>query len=483
MDQEASTYIALIAQGRFEEAYKIIIKDNPLPSVCSRVCHHPCESVCRAGEAGEPIAIRSLKRFILDWALANNLKPKIVRPEQTREKIAIIGAGPAGLTAGYYLSLKGFQVTIFDSLPLPGGWLIKGIPHHRLPKEILQRDMENIIASGVEIRTKMTLGRDFSLEELLAQGYKAVFLATGAHKSIKLGLPGEEAEGVIQATELLKKINLGEEIKIKGKVAIIGGGNAAIDAARVAIRSKECQEVIIFYRRTINEMPAFSEEIEAALEEGIQIQFLTAPKRIIVENGKVKAMELIRMKLGDLDASGRRRPIPIEGSEFMVEVDMVIPAIGERPDLSYLQNYGAIEIDKGETILVDRETLMTSKPGVFAGGDVVTGPATVVEAMAAGKKAAQSIERYLESTLNEPIEYQLKRPSIWVPPAKLLEEELEKAHRARMPKLSLKMRKTSFKEVELGFSEKQAILEAKRCLRCDLETSEAKEALSQLKGD
>ncbi len=221
------------------------------------------------------------------------------------------------------------------------------------------------------------------------QGYKAVFLATGAHKSIKLGIPGEEAEGVIQATEVLKKINLGEKIKLRGKIAIIGGGNAAIDAARVAVRNKDCQKVIIFYRRTINEMPAFREEIEAALEEGVEIEFLTAPKRILLQDGKVKGIELIRMKLGDFDASGRRRPLPIDGSEFIVDVDMVIPAIGERPELSYLQNYETIQIDKRETIVVHRETLMTSKPGVFAGGDVVTGPSTVVEAMAAGKKAAQ----------------------------------------------------------------------------------------------
>lgn len=480
IDQEASTYIALIAQGRFEEAYNVILKDNPLPSVCSRVCHHPCELVCRAGEAGEPIAIRALKRFVIDWAREHNIQPPIAASEKTRERVAIIGAGPAGLTAGYYLSLKGFQVTIFDSLPRPGGWLIKGIPDHRLPKELLQKDIDNIIRAGVEIKTNQPLGRDFSLADLFSQGFKAVYLATGAHRSIKLGVPGEEAEGVIQATELLKKTNLGEKVTLKGKVAIIGGGNAAIDAARVAIRNKNCQKVIILYRRTINEMPAFKEEIEAALEEGVEIQFLTAPKKVIVKDGKVVGLECLRMKLGEPDSSGRRRPIPIEGSEFIVDVDMVIPAIGERPDVSYLQNIERIQVTKDETIVVDRETCMTDLPGVFAGGDVVTGPATVVEAMAAGKKAARAIEDYL-ATGKIKMEYKLKRPSIWVEPAKLSEEELEKARRPKMAKLAMKFRKASFKEVEKGLSEKQAILEAKRCLRCDLETDEAKIALRREK--
>lgn len=478
IDQEASVYIALIAQGRFEEAYQVILKDNPLPSVCSRVCHHPCESVCRAGEAGEPIAIRALKRFVIDWARANNLKPQISPGPRNREKVAIVGAGPAGLTAGYYLSLKGFEVTIFDSLPLPGGWLIKGIPPHRLPKEILQDDIENVLKSGVEIKTGLTLGKDFSLDDLFSQGFKAVFLATGAHKPVRLNIPGEEAEGVIQATKLLEKINLGEKIQLKGKIAIIGGGNAAIDAARVAIRNKNCQKVTILYRRTINEMPAFKEEIEAALEEGVEIQFLTAPKRVITANGKVVGLECLRMKLGEPDASGRRRPIPVEGSEFTIDVDMVIPAIGEKPDVKYLDSKGTIQITEGETIVVDRETLMTNRPGVFAGGDVVTGPATVVEAMAHGKRAAQSIINYFEGKLGY-MEYKLKRPSLWIEPSKLSEEELEKARRPKMPKISLRLRKSSFREVEIGLSEKQAILEAKRCLRCDLETQEAKTVLGR----
>ncbi len=480
IDQEASTYIALIAQGRFEEAYNVILKDNPLPSVCSRVCHHPCESVCRAGEGGEPIAIRALKRFVIDWAREHNIQPNIPSTEKSRERVAIIGAGPAGLTAGYYLSLRGFQVTIFDSLPQPGGWLIKGIPKHRLPRELLQRDIDNIIKTGIEIRTNATLGRDFSLADLFNQGFKAIFLATGAHRSIKLGIPGEEAEGVIQATELLKKINFGEKVELRGKIAIIGGGNAAIDAARVAIRNENCQKVIILYRRTINEMPAFKEEIESALEEGVEIQFLTAPKRIIVKEGKVIGLECLRMKLGEPDSSGRRRPIPIEGSEFIVDVNMVIPAIGERPDISYLQNVDRIQVTKEETIVVDRESFMTNLPGVFAGGDVVTGPATVVEAMAAGKKAAKTIEEYV-STGKIKMEYKLKRPSIWVEQVKLSEDELEKARRPKLTKISMKLRKSSFKEVEQGLSENQAILEAKRCLRCDLETEEAKMAMRREK--
>jgi len=461
IDQEASVYIALIAQGKFEEALKIIFKDNPLPSVCGRVCHHPCETVCRAGEIGEPIAIRDLKRFVTDWARN-------------------IGAGPAGLTAGYNLCLKGYQTTIFESLPVPGGMLAIGIPDHRLPKWILNFDIENIMKSGVTIKTNTTLGKDFSIDDLFKEGYSAIFIATGAHKSMDLKIPGEKAEGVIQAMELLHAVNLGKQVKLGNRVGIIGGGNAAIDAARVAIRNKDCKNVTILYRRTRKEMPAFEEEIESAIHEGIEIQYLVAPKRVKTHSGKVVSVECIRMKLGDLDESGRRRPVPVEGSEFTVELDTLIPAIGERPVISFVKDKDNLKVTKWGTLIANEEVLLTDREGVFAGGDAVTGPRTVVEAIAAGKTAAVSIEKYLEGK-KIAREYKLSRPSLYVEPVELTEEEIQKAKRAKMPMLPLSARKKNFEEVELGLAEEKAVKEARRCLRCELETKEGNTAMGRMK--
>ncbi len=480
IDQEASVYIALIAQEKFEEALKIIREDNPLPSVCGRVCHHPCETVCRAGEMGEPIAIRALKRYMTDWAMTNNYQIPNDSMKSQKDKVSIIGSGPAGLTAGYYLSQKGYRVTIFESLPVPGGMLATAIPDHRLPKDVLNHDIEHIIKSGVTIKTNTALGRDFSLDDLFNQGYKAVFIATGAHKSMAMKIPGEDAKGVIQAMELLKGVNLGERVQLGERVGIVGGGNAAIDAARVSIRNKNCRKVTILYRRTRKEMPAFAEEIESALKEGIDIQFLVAPVRVLTKTGKVAGVECIRMKLGDLDASGRRRPIPIEGSEFTIKLDTLIPAIGERPDMSFLSNKDKLKTTPWGTLIADPESLLTDREGVFAGGDVVTGPNTVVEAIAAGKTAANSIENYLEGkSLSR--QYKLNRPSIYVEPAVLTEEEIEKATRPKMPELSVAARKKNFKEVELGFTKQMAIKEARRCLRCELETEDGKKATGREK--
>ena len=477
IDQEASVYIALIAHRKFEEALKIIRKDNPLPSVCGRVCHHPCEKACRAGEFGEPIAIQSLKRFVTDWAIKNDYRVQN-NNKSKKDKVAIIGAGPSGLTAGYYLSLKGYQATIFESLSVPGGMLAIAIPDHRLPKKILNFDIDNIIKSGVTIKTNTTLGKDFLIDDLFKEGYKAVFIAIGAHKSMKLNIPNEDSKDVIQAIELLKEVNLGNDAELGERVGIIGGGNAAVDAARVAIRNKNCKSVTILYRRTRKEMPAFEEEIESAIEEGIGIKFLTAPTRVLTQNGKVIGVECIQMKLGDLDASGRRRPIPIEGSEFSIELNTLIPAIGERPDTSFVSDKDNLNISKWNTILVNKETLLSDRMGVFAGGDVVTGPRTVVEAISAGKTAAESIEKYLEGkSLTK--EYKLTRPSLYVEPVELTEEEIEEAKRPELSKLSVKQRQKNFKEVELTLTEEMAVKEARRCLRCELETEEGKKAIGR----
>ncbi len=475
IDQEASTYIALIAQGRTKDAFNIIMKDNPLPSVCGRVCHHPCEKVCKAGETGEPIAIRALKRFVMDWAEENGLTPEPKPGALNRDRVAIIGSGPAGLTAAYTLAGKGFRPTIFEALSVAGGMLAAGIPEHRLPKRILNRDIAFIAKAGVEIMTGRKLGRDFTLESLFDEGFKAVFIATGAWKSMRMDIPGEDAKGVMESLEYLKAVNLGDPLPVGKHVCVVGGGNSAIDAARVAVRDKHASAVTILYRRTKAEMPAFPEEVDAAIDEGVEIRFLVAPVKVLAKNGKASGIECIRMELGEKDASGRRKPVPIKGSNFTLKLDTLILAIGERPDTSYISSRDGIRLAK-ENIVVDGETFKTSRDGVFAGGDAVTGPNTVVEAMAAGKIAAESIEQFLEG---RPVErtYHLTRPSVYLAPVELSEEEIADAKRAPTTRLPAARRKKNFKEVDLGLSERLACKEARRCLRCDLETADAKRAL------
>jgi NADH-quinone oxidoreductase subunit F len=471
INQEACVYIALIAKGEFEKALEIIRKENPLPSVCARVCHHPCEFKCRAGESADPIAIRALKRFATDYGVTHGIKPKVSFQKTKEEKVAIIGSGPAGLSCGFYLAQKGYEVTIFEALPVAGGMLGVGIPEHRLPKKILNADIEAIRAAGVTIKTNQALGKDFSLDDLFKKGYEATFISTGAHKSWKLGIPGEEGEGVLESMKFLTAVNLGKEVKIGKRVGIIGGGNAAVDSARVANRLKDCEKVTIIYRRTKTEMPAFKEEVESALEEGIDIQFLTAPVKVLRQDGKLTGIECIRMKLGEPDESGRRKPIPIPGSEFEIELDSLVSAIGEQPDVSFLADKSGVDISKRGTIVADPETFATNKKGVFAGGDVVTGAKTVVEAMAAGKVASESIDKYLRGESLTRV-YEVTKPSILVEALELTEQELAELKRPAMPTISMKQRHKNFQEIELGFDEKMAIKEAKRCLRCELESEE-----------
>jgi NADH-quinone oxidoreductase subunit F len=479
IDQEASSYIGLIAKKDYEGAFKIIRKDNPLPSVCGRVCSRACESVCRAGEIGEPIAIRGLKRFVMDWAREKGLdrpaKLAVTRPE----KVAIVGAGPSGLAAGYELIKKGFPVRIFESLPVAGGMLRVTIPDHRLPKERLQDDLDYLVDCGLNIKTNMTLGKDFSLDDLFRQGYKAVYLATGAHKPLEMGVPGEEADGVLQALEYLKDHHLGIPVDLGARVVVIGGGNSAVDAARVAFRDKRVKKVTILYRRTRREMPAYPEEIEAGLEEGVEIDYLTAPVRVRTQEGKVVGVECIRMKLGEKDASGRARPVPIPGSEFQVPADTLILAISERAYTPYLRDSDGLTLSpEWGTIIVDPAGMTTTRPGVFAGGDVVSGPSSVVEAMAAGKTAARSIEAYLEGRPFVRVA-EVTRPSVYVEPVKLTEAEAQNTKRAKMPHLPRGQRKSGHAEIELGFTRELALKEAKRCLRCELETRDAKKALGR----
>jgi len=477
---QAPVYISLIAQGRFQEAFDVILEDNPLPSVCARVCHHPCESKCQAGQGGSPIAIRALKRFAADYAHQAGTYPGNGAPagEAARgEKVAIVGAGPAGLTAAYQLARGGYDVTIFEALSVAGGALAAYIPEYRLPRDRLNADIKNITNAGVKIRTNTRIGEDISLEDLKGD-HRAVFLAAGAHKSKRMGIAGEDAEGVLDAMEFLGNANLHRGVQVGRRVGIIGGGNAAVDAARVAMRLEQCEQVVIIYRRTRAEMPAFEEEVDAADEEGIRLQILTAPTRIVSKGGRLTGVECIRTELGEPDSSGRRRPVPVEGSEYLIELDTLIVAIGEGNDLSFLGGGHGIGISRWGTLEVDPQTLATGADGIFAGGDVVSGPATVVEAMAAGKLAAEMIDKYIRG---EPLkrQYTFVRPSMYVPPVELSEEEIEHSQRPDVPSLPAGGRVGSFAEVELNLSPESAVREARRCLRCDLETEDARRQLAR----
>ncbi len=459
-------YIGYIAQGRFDKAYEVITNASPFAGICGRVCDYPCEFKCTSGDSADPIAIRALKRFVADYAKNKNGRPKKAPARKYDEKVAVVGSGPAGLTCAYQLALQGYEVTAFEALPVPGGMLAVGIPEYRLPRDILEFEIENVKRAGVKIETNTAVGKDVTLDELRARGYKAFFVATGAHTGLKLGVEGEEAEGVVDAVAFLREVNLGRGDKPGEMVGVVGGGNAAVDAARAALRMGAA-EVHILYRRTRKEMPAQDEEIEAALDEGIKLHLLVAPKRIITEGGRVTAVECLKMELGDVDAGGRRRPVPIEGSEFTLELDALIPALSREPDLTCLEGADAIEVSKWKTIVADGETLQTTVPDVFAGGDVVTGPWTVTGAMGYGKRAAEVIHKYLRGGPLRPT-YEPTRPTVEVPTYRMTDEELATiVHRPGVPCRSAPDRVKNFDEVELCLSDEQAVDEAKRCLRCD----------------
>jgi heterodisulfide reductase subunit A-like polyferredoxin len=405
------------------------------------------------------VAVNAIKRFLTDWEREHGKEEKVEpTPRKYDEKIAVIGSGPAGLVAAYELVKKGYPVTIFESQNEVGGMLKVGIPGYRLPKDLLELEVNRLKDAGIEIHTGITVGKDVTMEQLGEQGYKAILVAVGAQKSWKLGIEGEDLNGVIHALDFLRDVNAGKKVELGSKVAVIGGGNVAIDAARSALRSG-AKKVSVLYRRSQEEMPAFSAEVEEAEREGIEFQFLVAPKRILGENGKVTSVECIRMKLGEPDESGRRRPIPVEGSEFTQNFDTVIPAIGEAPDVSFLPEGG--KVTKRKTVECDPLTLETSLPGVFACGDVVSGPATVVDAIAAGKRAAVSIDRYLRGQdLKAGREKEVKVVE------DVSKEGVEKKPRQVMSVLPVEKRVGGFEEVATGFTEEMALREAERCLNC-----------------
>ena len=477
IDTEASEYIAYIARGEFDKAYEIIVKDNPLLGVCSRVCNHPCEMKCRTGQGGgDPVSIRALKRAAIDYS--SNKKYKYEKEKQNGIKVAIVGSGPSGLTAAHALALKGYSPTIYEAESVVGGMLILGIPNYRLPREVLNDDIELVKSAGVDIKTNQKLGRDFSIQDLFNKGNKAIYLALGAHKSLKLDIPNEDAEGVIPAVEFLKSANLGKKVSVGKVVAIVGGGDCAMDAARSALRSPGVEKVYIIYRRTRMEMPAYTEEIEEALEEGIEIKFLTIPTKVITKDNKVCGIVCQKMALGDVDSSGRRRPIPIEGSEYEIKIDTLIQAISEEPDVSCFK-HEKLNISDWKTLVIDEETLATNIPGVFSGGDVARGPGTVIRAMADGKKAAKSIDKYIKGEKLE-FEYHVTRPSVYVEPIELTEEEYDIQKQETM-KLAVNKRTKNLNEVDLGLDKEFAIKEAKRCLRCDMEAKVEDEKNEQVK--
>ena len=454
-------YVSLIKESKFEEAYALIKQRNPLPAICGRVCHHPCESKCNRQQVDESIAIRDLKRFAADYAFNNKTKIKQKVKAKKAEKVAIVGAGPAGLAAAWDLAMDGYPVTIFEALPVAGGMLAVAIPEYRLPKDILQKEINEIKELGVEIKLNSPV-KDAGA--LLKDGYKAVFIASGAHQGIKMNIPGEELPGVYDAIEFLRKICLGETVKLGRRVAVVGGGNSAVDSARVALRKGA--EVHLVYRREREDMPAMPEEVKAAEEEGVQFHFLTNPVKIIA-NGDAKKLVLTRMELGEYDRSGRKAAKPIAGSEFEIEVDTVIEAVGQRPDTSFVKNDG-IEV-KDSVIVADRRTLATAHPGIFAGGDAVTGPKTVIEAMAHGQRAASSIKRFIQGKELGPRVERYSYEPIPIPQTVPTDEETKERARTNEKELPLKERKASFKEVALAYTAEQAKKEASRCLRCDLD--------------
>ncbi len=461
---KAHGYIALARKGDFERAFHLIMEDAPLVSTLGRACYAPCEDECTRGSLEGALPIRRIKRFVADYYYSRHPEPEYGPPEEKKDKkIAIIGSGPAGLSAAYFLAKKGYQVTIFEAEEEPGGMLIYALPSFRLPKDAVRRDIKNITALGVKIETNRRIE---SLRELREKGFHAVFVATGTWQPRRMGIEGEELQGVVDSIDFLKQVNKGKPFDLKGKtVIVVGGGNVAIDSARVAIRLG-AKKVIVQYRRSEKEMPAFPWEVKEAEEEGVEFQYLKSPVRFIGEDGKIKEVESIRMKLGEPDESGRRRPIPIKGSEERIRADFVVLAIGLKPSTSPFKD--ELELNRNGTIKVDEETLQTSIPYVFAGGDVVTGPSMIVMAMGQGKRAAFYIDRFLEGKDLKDAEFEHKLP-------KVSQQEVLKRHLtiSKLPPAPHKLlppqeRIKDFREVELPMSEEEVLYASSRCLDCGI---------------
>ena len=469
--QEAAGYVALIANKKFKEAAKLIRQRNPLASVCGRVCFHPCETECNRAQVEQPVAIQHLKRFALDWAREHKTKiPAPVKAAARPEKVAIIGSGPAGLTAAFDLAVKGYPVTVYEQWAQLGGMLAVGIPEYRLPRPILDEEIGYIKALGVTFETGVRFGTQVTLEGLRQQGFKAVFLATGAHESARLEIPGEELPGVIAGTDFLRKVSLKEAVQVGRHAVVVGGGNTAISAARTALRLGA--KVTILFARSQAEMPAVADEIEDGLAEGVILRCLSAPVAVLGQGGKVSGLKCATVQLGQPDATGRRQPELVAGTEQTLDCDTVIVAMGETPDFTALAESVGVKITEAHTVEADHETKQTAISDLFAGGDVVEGPSTVVASMGNGRRAAEAMDKFLNGqpladftthmvtprvTRGESF-----RPHSYAP----LYKDTPKAPRVGMPKLDPKERVADFREVETGYSEELAVKEASRCLNC-----------------
>ncbi|MBW2177007.1 MAG: FAD-dependent oxidoreductase [Deltaproteobacteria bacterium] len=464
-------YVEFIKEGKFKESLDVIRCRLPIPGIVGRVCVRPCEESCRRANLDDAVSIKYLKRFVADHELAMHKAPDYtVHPSEKTGKVAIVGAGPAGVTCAYHLAQKGHSVTVFEGLGEPGGMSAMGIPDYRLPRHILRGEVERIQEMGVTINYNTSVGKDVMLSRL-EEDYDAVFIGIGAQGSSPMRVEGEEKgyKGFVPGVQYLRDINEGRDPYPEGKrVVVIGGGNVAIDCVRCAFRINK-EDVNLVYRRTRAEMPADEVEIVDAEEEEVQFHFLTTPVRILEENGVVKGLECIRMKLGTPDESGRRRPVPIEGSEFVFDCDTVVPAIGQRVDLSLLEGVDGVETTAWNTIIVDDVTKQTSRPKLFSAGDCETGPGALITACAGGRKAAQSIDRQInglapEYTDNDHFHKLFRDVKVYDQAEDL--GEIGKSRRKHLEMLSPDIRKYVFDEVEQGYSTPEAIEEARRCLRC-----------------
>ena len=464
---DVPTYVALIAEGRDAEAIEVIRKDNPFPWVCGLVCTRPCEFMCVRGRIDTPVSIKHLKAFAAERAMSERRYKNPEKEPDKNRKVCTVGAGPAGMSAAYYLALKGYGVTVIEALPVAGGMMMVGVPGYRLPREVIDREVAMLKDLGVEFRFNTRFGKDTDTDKLRKEGFDAFFISIGAHGFLRLGIPGEsDYPQVFDAIELLKRVALGERQVPGNRVLVIGGGNVAIDAARTCLRLG-CEEVSLLYRRTRSEMPADSEEVGQAEEEGVRISFLTVPAEVTGKDGKLTGLRCLRAKLKATEDGGRKIPVPVEGSDYLIDADAIITAIGQRVENSDIGTITGLKWTRRSTLDVNLVTMETSVEGIFAAGDAVLGPATIIEAIGGGKRAAGSIDRYLTG-IPQP-----KMPPVPVRRGRVSHIELPSAtrmilKRPVMPLLNLDRRRTTFQQVELGYPENAVREEARRCLRCDI---------------
>lgn len=461
-------YLNLAAEGRFEEGYLLSREPNPVAAMCAYVCSAPCERACRRGDIDRPLAIRAMKRFLVEWHAASGIPDVMPDITPRPERVAVIGAGPAGLSVARELAVKGYQVTVYDALPYGGGTMLIGVPAFRLPREAIEMDVRLVERLGVRFVYNTTVGVDVAFEDLQAE-YDAIAICAGAMNPVVLDVPGADLEGVEYGVDFMRKANLGEPLTVGRDVVVIGGGYTAMDCSRTSLRYG-AERVAIVYRRTRSELVVDEEELGETEREGVRMEFLASPLEIIGENGRVKAVRFIRNKLGEPDASGRRSPIPIPGSEFVIPADTVIPAVGQAADLSFLPADTNFEIGRGR-IRVDPATYATNVRGVFACGDFVTGPTTLIEAAGHGKKCAYAIDRYLSGQTDVTVTPHVKITSSWRHEMPEFYDVLPRQHvpmapvAARFPSTEPAVNFTT--PVELGYTTTEAVAEATRCLMCN----------------